>query len=287
MPMPSRPRRSSTRCASRRGPASRSPSSDIDGILRGKYLHKDKFLSAVEGGFGFCDVVFGWDSHDDCYDNTTLTGWHTGYPDALARIDLATLPQRPWDDDVPFFLGDFVRHRTARRPLPLVPAPAAEARARRARRQLGYDADVRHGVRVVQLRRDAAVVGGEERRRSRAPHARHVRLLAPARERRRSRSSTRCSTRWRPSASRSRACTPRPAPASTRRRSCTPTRSRRPTARCCSRPRAKEIGARFGIMPTFMAKWNAQYPGCSGHIHQSLSDGKTNRLLRRQGPRTA
>jgi glutamine synthetase len=39
---------------------------------------------------------------------------------------------------------------------------------------------------------------------------------------------------------------------------------------------AKEIGARFGIMPSFMAKWNAQLPGCSGHIHQSLSDGKKN-----------
>ena len=36
--------------------------SDIDGILRGKYLYKDKFLGATESGFGFCDVVFGWDS---------------------------------------------------------------------------------------------------------------------------------------------------------------------------------------------------------------------------------
>ena len=32
---------------------------DIDGVLRGKYLHIDKFFSAVESGFGFCDVVFG------------------------------------------------------------------------------------------------------------------------------------------------------------------------------------------------------------------------------------
>ena len=39
---------------------------------------------------------------------------------------------------------------------------------------------------------------------------------------------------------------------------------------------AKEIGARFGVMPSFMAKWSQQYPGCSGHIHQSLSDGKKN-----------
>jgi glutamine synthetase len=37
----------------------------------------------------------------------------------------------------------------------------------------------------------------------------------------------------------------------------------------------KEIGARFGIMPSFMAKWNDKLPGSSGHIHQSLwHDGK-------------
>ena len=25
---------------------------DIDGVLRGKYLHKDKFMSAIDSGFG-------------------------------------------------------------------------------------------------------------------------------------------------------------------------------------------------------------------------------------------
>src|SRR4051812_41528805 len=79
---------------------------DVDGVLRGKYLHKDKFLSAAEGGFGFCNVVFGWDAGDVCYDNATYTGWHTGYPDALARIDLATARRVPWDGGVPFFLAD-------------------------------------------------------------------------------------------------------------------------------------------------------------------------------------
>ena len=34
---------------------------DVDGILRGKYITLDKFWSAVEKGFGFCDVIFGWD----------------------------------------------------------------------------------------------------------------------------------------------------------------------------------------------------------------------------------
>ena len=63
---------------------------DIDGVLRGKYIHKDKFLSALEGGFGFCNVVFGWDAADVCYDRCDYTGWHTGYPDAHARLDFGT-----------------------------------------------------------------------------------------------------------------------------------------------------------------------------------------------------
>jgi glutamine synthetase len=32
----------------------------------------------------------------------------------------------------------------------------------------------------------------------------------------------------------------------------------------------KEIASLHGISATFMAKWNADLPGCSGHIHQSL-----------------
>ena len=80
---------------------------DIDGILRGKVINKKKFLSIVEGGFGFCDVVFGWDSADELYDNVQFTGWHTGFPDANAQIDLSTYRHVPWDNDIPFFLADF------------------------------------------------------------------------------------------------------------------------------------------------------------------------------------
>src|SRR4051812_31390377 len=68
---------------------------DIDGVLRGKYMHKDKFLAAARDGFGFCNVVFGWDVHDVVYDNVEYTGWHTGYPDAQARIDLGTYRRVP------------------------------------------------------------------------------------------------------------------------------------------------------------------------------------------------
>src|SRR3989304_2958430 len=80
---------------------------DIDGILRGKVIHKDKFLSILEKGFGFCDVVFGWDSSDKLYDNIDFTGWHTGFPDAIAKVDISTFRKVPWDNDIPFFLADF------------------------------------------------------------------------------------------------------------------------------------------------------------------------------------
>jgi glutamine synthetase len=46
---------------------------------------------------------------------------------------------------------------------------------------------------------------------------------------------------------------------------------------------AKEIGASYGITPSFMAKWSAQYPGCSGHLHQSLTDGKRNLFFDAKG----
>ena len=80
---------------------------DIDGILRGKVISFEKFVSVAEKGFGFCDVVFGWDAADAAYDNAKVTGWHTGYPDALATIDIQTWRQIPWENDLPFFLADF------------------------------------------------------------------------------------------------------------------------------------------------------------------------------------
>ena len=60
---------------------------DIDGVMRGKYMARGKFLSSLEsGGFGFCDVVLGWDCQDQLYDNATLTGWHLGFGDAQVRL---------------------------------------------------------------------------------------------------------------------------------------------------------------------------------------------------------
>ena len=81
---------------------------DIDGILRGKYMSKAKFFSALDNGFGFCDVVLGWDSKDQLYDNVEFTGWHTGYPDASTRIIPESCRDLPFEDNGLFFLSEFV-----------------------------------------------------------------------------------------------------------------------------------------------------------------------------------
>ncbi|MEO9894210.1 glutamine synthetase family protein [Aurantibacter sp.] len=80
---------------------------DIDGVLRGKYMHKDKFIAALKDGFGFCSVVFGWDMDDVSYENAKVTGWHTGYGDVNAYIDLNTFRTIPWEKNTPLFLADF------------------------------------------------------------------------------------------------------------------------------------------------------------------------------------
>jgi glutamine synthetase len=64
---------------------------DGDAILRGKYMSKAKFFSALENGFGSATWCFGWDSHDQLFDNVKYTGWHTaipGCPGARHPLDL-------------------------------------------------------------------------------------------------------------------------------------------------------------------------------------------------------
>jgi glutamine synthetase len=87
---------------------------DIDGVLRGKYVSRKKFLAALEKGFGFCDVIFGWDSNDELYGKDSYTGWHTAFPDAWARIDPASCRVLPTEDKLSvLFLADFAESDAA------------------------------------------------------------------------------------------------------------------------------------------------------------------------------
>lgn len=246
--------------------------SDIDGILRGKYLHKDKFFSAVEGGFGFCDVVFGWDMMDQCYDNTQVTGWHHGFPDALARLDLSTARAVPWDDQVPFFLGEFVNADGS--PYPVCPRQILRRVLKRAEK-LGLQAmcgmefewfnfaetpqswATKRGVDPTPI--TPGMFGYSLLR---ANHSREF-FKALMEEMAAFRVPLEgLHTETGPGVFEAAIVFSDAMEAADRA--------------LLFKTGAKEIGARFGIMPSFMAKWNAQYPGCSGHVHQSLSDGKRN-----------
>jgi glutamine synthetase len=258
---------------------------DIDGILRGKYLHIDKFLGAVQpypnGGFGFCDVVLGWDSSDVCYDNTTVTGWQHGFPDALARLDLNTARNVPWDNNVPFLLGDFVTQDG--KPHPICPRQTLKRVLKRAE-SMGFQvmtgmefewfnfletphswAD-KKGVAPTQL--TPGMFGysllrvNQNREFFNAIMDQMLAFGVPIEG---------LHTETGPGVYEA-AIGFSEALAQADRA-------------VLFKTGTKEIGARFGIMPSFMAKPNQVLPGCSGHIHQSLSDGKTNLFFDARSPR--
>ena len=246
--------------------------SDIDGILRGKYLHRDKFFSAADGGFGFCDVVFGWDSHDQCYDNTQVTGWHHGFPDALARLDLATERRVPWDGGLPFFLGEFVNGDGSA--YPVCPRQILKRVLARAEK-LGFSAMCGHEYEwfnfseTPQSWAEKKGVGPT----TITPGMFGYSLLRMADQRGFFNALMDEMLAFRVPIEGLHTET---GPGVYEAAIAFSTALEAADRAILFKTGAKEIGKRFGVMPSFMAKWSAQYPGCSGHIHQSLSDGKTN-----------
>ena len=109
---------------------------DIDGVMRGKYMSREKFLSALQGGFAFCDVVLGWDSNDQLYSHpgVPFTGWHTGYPDAPVRVIPESCRALPAEGDMLLFLCEFAGDAAAICPRSLL------ARTLQRAADMGFDA---------------------------------------------------------------------------------------------------------------------------------------------------
>ena len=80
---------------------------DNDGVMLGKYMATDKFISALSSGFSFCDVVLGWDCQDRVCENLRLTGWHTGFSDAPMVIVPETAREIPFEHNTLLFLAEF------------------------------------------------------------------------------------------------------------------------------------------------------------------------------------
>lgn len=248
---------------------------DLDGVLRGKFMHKRKFLSAAQSGFGFCNVIFGWDAADVCYDHVDYTGWHSGYPDAECRIDLGTFREVPWQDKIPFFLGDFVDANG--NPLEICPRQQLRKIVRRAH-DAGFGANVGMEFEWFNFKETPQSIAdkgfinptpltpgmfGYSILRASLQHEYFSALMDEL-------------TAFEvPIEGLHTETGPGVYEAAIHYSDALEAADRA----ILFKTGAKEIAYRFGIMPSFMAKWNESLPGCSGHIHQSLVDADGNNLF--------
>jgi glutamine synthetase len=252
---------------------------DIDGILRGKIISLDKFKSVAEKGFGFCDVIFGWDAGDNAYDNAGITGWHTGYPDAQAKIDLSTERKIPWENGLPFFLADFDVPGSAAAavcPRSLLKNIIQQAKAKGFSPVFSQEFEWFNFIRQDNARPDEgrgivlpppSITEGmfgysllRASHRSDYFHALFDQLTAfgiPIEG---------LHTETGPGVYEAAIMYSDALEAADRA--------------VLFKSGVKEIAHRHGFMASFMAKWNETLPGCSGHVHQSLWDaGKEKNLF--------
>ncbi|HEY1339212.1 MAG TPA: glutamine synthetase family protein, partial [Bryobacteraceae bacterium] len=228
------------------------------------------FTSALKSGLGFCDVVFGWDIGDALYDNVQYTGWHTGYPDALARIDPGTLRMIPWEPGTAFFLMDLAARNGG--PLPLAPRQVLQRVVERAR-------DSGYAVRLAAeyefwLFRETPQTLREKAFRNLSPLSPGMFGYSILRASQNSElvldfidqlagfniPLEGFHTETGPGVYEAAIAVDEGVPAADKA--------------TLFKTAVKEIAARHSITPTFMAKWSADLPGSSGHIHQSLASVK-------------
>lgn len=236
---------------------------DIDGVVRGKIVHKDKFLSIIDGSSGFCDVVFGWDMADQSYDNAKVTGWHTGYPDAEYTLDLATYRKIPWDEEIPFFLGDFsqINHSACPRTLLKKVLKKAEAMGVRPLFSQEFEwfnfdetPDSLHDKQGINPKPLTTGMFGYSLLRASQKSDYFNDLFTLLEDFRIPIEGLHTETG------------PGVYEACIQYTDILEAADRA----VLFKSSVKEIASKHGIMPSFMAKWNSELPGCSGHVHQSL-----------------
>ena len=254
---------------------------DIDGVLRGKYVSLDKFRSAAEGGLGFCDVIFGWDIVDLLYDKVGVkcTGWHTGYPDCTAKIDLATFRMIPWEPGTAFFLLDLFDKNGE--PLPVAPRNVlkrvlAECESRgytpffSAEYEFWMFEETPHSLREKGYRKltplspgmfGYSVLRASENAEVVLDLLEHLAAFNVPLE----------------------GFHTETGPGVYEAAIHADTGLAAADKAALFKTAVKEIAARHGIIPTFMAKWSAELPGSSGHLHQSLWDRERHRNLFHDG----
>ena len=247
---------------------------DIDGVLRGKVISFEKFRSCVEKGFGFCDVVFGWDAADAAYDNVQYTGWHTGYPDAIAVIDHTTFRRIPWENDLPFFLADF--HNGDDKHLAVCPRSLLKKISQQAT-TAGYQVFASQEFEWFNLidNRSELYAGKFRDLKPMTPGMFGYSILRASQQSGFFNDLFDLLTKFEiPIEGLHTETGPGVYEAAIMYSDIVEAADRA----VLFKTSVKQIGHKHGILPTFMAKFSETLPGCSGHVHQSLwsRDGKEN-----------
>ncbi len=73
---------------------------DMEGVWRGKRVASKFFLNSLEDGFAQCDVLFGWDIAENVLPNLQFSNWERGFADIVMKPDLSTFRQVPWEENV-------------------------------------------------------------------------------------------------------------------------------------------------------------------------------------------
>ncbi|HEX9621923.1 MAG TPA: glutamine synthetase family protein [Polyangiaceae bacterium] len=242
---------------------------DIDGVLRGKYVSLDKLRSALRKGFGFCDVIFGWDVQDALYDRAELTGWHTGYPDVHAVLDPSTLRDIPWEPGVAAVLADFRDASGA--PHPACPRSLLKRVLARAER-LGFSAKVAVEFEffLFQETRDTLARKNFQRLRPLDPGMFGYSWLREGQDRELMRDLLTSLAAFDIEIEGLHSET---GPGVYEAAIAVDGALEAADKAALFKTAVKQIAHYRGLTATFMAKWNAELPGSSGHIHQSLWRG--------------
>ncbi len=247
---------------------------DIDGVLRGKYISLDKFVSAATSGFGFCDVIFGWDSADELYEGVPIevTGWHTGYPDCHCELDVSTARRIPWEAGQPFFLIDF--HTSDRAPHPASPRQLLQKIDARAK-EMGYTAKFSAEFEYWLFRETPHSVR-EKGYRQMTPLTPGMFGYSCARATENSELFSRIFTDMKAFDVDLEGLHTETGPGVLEAAITYDDVVRAADKACLFKTGMKELAIRHDCIATFMAKWTKKLPGSSGHSHQSLWRGDTN-----------
>ena len=248
---------------------------DIDGILRGKYISTEKFLAATESTIGFCDVVFGWDMVDSAYDNASFTGWHTGYPDAKVKIVLSSFRKIPWENDVPFFLGEFVdKHNN---PLEICPRQLLQKIIANATKA-GYVAKFSQEFEWFNFV-ETSLTFSEKGGKNLVPLTPGMFGYSILRSTERNDFFANLFILLKKFDIPIEGLHTETGPGVYEAAITFSDILLAADRAVLFKTAVKEIAGKHGILASFMAKYNENLPGCSGHIHQSLWDKKSNNLF--------